>query len=181
MEMKRYEGTKRLLAVAMTLGAYNAYRGWTLTTDEDPDKPGYLVEYEDGGQANDSRHKGYISWSPADVFERAYNPIAADEPDKFLQPKITGYRQLSAHETDLMNRVKAMGENLEQMMDAIRQAHLIGRGKHPSFPCDVSAEEIARLDDAEPERWLAMGRTDIQVGIMKICRAIAQPRTRNPG
>lgn len=32
----------------------------------------YLVEYLDGGRANDSRHAGYISWSPKDVFERAY-------------------------------------------------------------------------------------------------------------
>jgi hypothetical protein len=31
------------------------------------------------------------------------------------------------------------------------------------------------LRDAEPERCLAMGRTDIQTGVMKIVRSIAQP------
>jgi len=35
--------------------------------------------------------------------------------------------------------------------------------------------ELNRLVNAEPERWLAMGRTDIQTGVMKIVRSIAQP------
>lgn len=74
-EMKHYEGTKRLRAKPMTRGEYNEYRGWTMPASENPADPGYLVEYEDGGKANDSRHAGYISWSPADVFERAYHEI----------------------------------------------------------------------------------------------------------
>ena len=36
---------------------------------------GFLVEYLDGGTANDDRHKGYSSWSPTDVFNNAYRPI----------------------------------------------------------------------------------------------------------
>ncbi|WP_233545721.1 DUF2829 domain-containing protein [Parabacteroides sp. AM08-6] len=70
--MKKYIGTKQLLAVAMTLGAYNEYRGWEQPENEDPNADGYLVEYLDGGKPNDERHKGYISWSPKDVFEKAY-------------------------------------------------------------------------------------------------------------
>lgn len=73
-QMKQYTGTKTLLAVAMSRGEYNAYRGWTPPEGEDQTTTGYLVEYTDGGQANDSRHAGYISWSPADVFEKAYRP-----------------------------------------------------------------------------------------------------------
>lgn len=73
--MTRYVGTKHLGARPMTRGDYNAYRGWTIPQNENPDDPGYLVEYEDGGKANDSRHLGYISWSPADVFERSYKPV----------------------------------------------------------------------------------------------------------
>jgi hypothetical protein len=71
-EPKRYVGTKYLLAQPMTRGEYNEYRGWQIPEGEDPADAGYLVEYEDGGKANDSRHMGYISWSPADVFERTY-------------------------------------------------------------------------------------------------------------
>lgn len=73
--MDRYEGTKRLGAKPMTRGDYNEYRGWMLSGNENPADAGYLVEYEDGGKANDSRHAGYISWSPADVFEATYKRI----------------------------------------------------------------------------------------------------------
>ncbi len=75
--MQGYYGTKRLKAIAMTRGAYNDYRGWIIPPDEDPEDGGYLVEYQDGGKPNDSRHEGYISWSPKDVFESAYQPTHA--------------------------------------------------------------------------------------------------------
>lgn len=73
--MKSYIGTKQLKARPMTRGEYNAYRGWETPQNENPGDPGYLVEYLDGGKPNDERHEGYISWSPADVFERAYRLI----------------------------------------------------------------------------------------------------------
>ena len=69
---KTYEGTKRVHAHPMNRGEYNAYRGWEVPADENPDDPGYLVEYLDGGKSNHAAHAGYISWSPKDVFERAY-------------------------------------------------------------------------------------------------------------
>lgn len=74
-EMKRYLGVKEILAAPMNRAEYNAYRGWELPSNEDGSDEGMLVEYIDGGRANDSRHAGYISWSPKDVFERAYRPI----------------------------------------------------------------------------------------------------------
>lgn len=73
--MKQYLGTKLLFALAMTRGAYNEYRGWEMPADESPDEAGYLVEYADGGKANHPSHEGYISWSPADVFEKSYRPV----------------------------------------------------------------------------------------------------------
>jgi hypothetical protein len=72
--METYIGTKIIQATPMTRQAYNDYRGWTLPADEDGADDGMLVEYIDGGKANDSRHSGYISWSPIDVFNRAYKP-----------------------------------------------------------------------------------------------------------
>ena len=79
MPPKLYEGTKRLTAHPMTRGDYNAYRGWECPADESPSDAGYLVEYQDGGKANDSRHAGYISWSPVDVFERSYKQVPGSE------------------------------------------------------------------------------------------------------
>lgn len=70
-----YEGTKRVHAKPMNRGDYNSYRGWEVPADENPADEGYLVEYVDGGRGNDSRHAGYISWSPKDVFERSYKEV----------------------------------------------------------------------------------------------------------
>jgi hypothetical protein len=75
--MLTYIGTKLIAASPMNRQAYNDYRGWELPENEKDvaQEPGFLVEYLDGGQANDPRHKGYISWSPARVFEEAYRPV----------------------------------------------------------------------------------------------------------
>lgn len=70
-----YIGTKVILGVPMTRQAYNDYRGWKLPEDENGADEGYLVEYLDGGAANHPNHTGYISWSPKDVYERAYEPV----------------------------------------------------------------------------------------------------------
>lgn len=70
--MNRYIGTKTLNAKPMTRQTYNDLRGWQVPANENLADDGYLVEYLDGGQANHPDFKGYISWSPKDVFERAY-------------------------------------------------------------------------------------------------------------
>lgn len=72
--MQRYIGSKIINAVPMTRAAYNDFRGWKLPDDENGADEGYLVEYVDGGNANTSQYAGYVSWSPKDVFERAYRP-----------------------------------------------------------------------------------------------------------
>lgn len=73
--MKTYIGTKIINATPMNRADYNTYRDWVLPTNEDGGDEGYLVEYMDGGKPNDSRHDGYISWSPAAQFDAAYLPI----------------------------------------------------------------------------------------------------------
>ena len=72
--MKTYIGTNIIQAMPMTRLAYNEMRDWTLPADENGDDAGYLVEYLDGGRSNHPNHAGYVSWSPADVFDRAYRP-----------------------------------------------------------------------------------------------------------
>lgn len=73
--MKTYIGTKIINAKPMNRDDYNEYRNWDLPDDENGADEGYLVEYTDGGKSNDSRHAGYISWSPKEQFEAAYLPI----------------------------------------------------------------------------------------------------------
>ena len=70
--MKTYTGNKLINAQPMTRAEYNIYRNWTLPDNENGADEGYLVEYTDSGTPNDSRHAGYISWSPKAAFDAAY-------------------------------------------------------------------------------------------------------------
>lgn len=66
-QMKQYTGTKTVKAMPMTMGeAYGRklLKEGVRPSECETDKAGYLVEYEDS----------YQSWSPADVFEKAYKP-----------------------------------------------------------------------------------------------------------
>ncbi|MCA8017750.1 DUF2829 domain-containing protein [Burkholderia metallica] len=73
--MQRHVGVKLINAKPMSRGEYNALRGWSVPTDENPADDGYLVEYVDGGAPNTAQFDGYVSWSPKEVFERAYRPV----------------------------------------------------------------------------------------------------------
>ena len=75
--MNTYIGNKVIQAKPMTRQEYNTLRGWTVPADENPADDGYLVEYMDGGRPNLHGFAGYVSWSPTDVFERAYRKTSA--------------------------------------------------------------------------------------------------------
>lgn len=74
MSGKLHIGIKLILAISMSRIEYNNYRGWELPKDEEhlANEKGFLVEYIDGGKSNHPKHKGYISWSPEDVFNKSY-------------------------------------------------------------------------------------------------------------
>lgn len=74
--MEKYKCHKEVLATPMTRGDYNKYRGWKVPEDENPTDEGYIVEYVDSvGEVNHPEHKGYISWSPKQVFEKGYTKV----------------------------------------------------------------------------------------------------------
>ena len=77
--MNTFIGVKIVQALAMTLGAYNKYRGWEIPADEDPYRDGYLVEYPSAANnpPNHIDHAGYISWAPKEAFEEANRVITA--------------------------------------------------------------------------------------------------------
>ncbi len=74
--MTKHIGVKLINAFPMTRQAYNDFRGWQLPADESGADEGYLVEYLDGGKPNTDRFDGYVSWSPKEVFEKAYRPVS---------------------------------------------------------------------------------------------------------
>jgi len=65
---------------------------------------------------------------------------------------ITGYRDLTEEEVALMNRIKAEGERLGELVDQLRT---LGPG----------------ID----QRWVSIGATDLQKGLMALTRAVARP------
>ena len=90
--MKSFIGTNMVLAQPMRRGEYNLYRGWAMPADENPDDEGFLVEYVDGGKPNHPAHFGYISWSPKDVFDRAYRSSTGLDFGVALQALKAGHR-----------------------------------------------------------------------------------------
>ena len=65
--MKQYTGPKTVKAMPMTMGEayeHKLLKNGVRPSECETNKAGYLVEYEGG----------YQSWSPADVFEKAYKP-----------------------------------------------------------------------------------------------------------
>lgn len=73
--MKLHIGTKLVKSKPMNRIDYNKYRGWDLPSDENGEDEGYLVEYVDGGKPNHKGHEGYISWSPKEQFDNAYQDV----------------------------------------------------------------------------------------------------------
>ncbi|GAN86235.1 hypothetical protein [Komagataeibacter intermedius] len=75
---RTFVGTKIIHATPMNRREYNTLRGWELPADENGDDAGYLVQYADQDHTNLPGFTGYISWSPADVFNAAYAPVTED-------------------------------------------------------------------------------------------------------
>lgn len=73
--------------------------------------------------------------------------------ETFEQPKITGYRQLNETEAALMNEIKAHGIALGELIERLRET-----------------EDIQL-------RWVSIGATDLQTGLMALTRAVAKPTT----
>lgn len=73
--------------------------------------------------------------------------------------KITGYRDLNEAEIALMNEIKAVAENVGDLVAYVQNR-------------TVEANQIS-ID----QRWAAEGKTDLQKGFMSLIRSIAQPTT----
>ena len=64
---------------------------------------------------------------------------------------IKGYRELSQTEIDLMNEIKTQGATLGALVERLR------------------------ANGALDQRWIAIGATDLQTGLMALTLAVAQP------
>jgi len=91
--------------------------------------------------------------------------------ETFVQPKITGYRQLSEAEVELMNEGKALAEQCGAYIAKLRGY----------VPPEVNEKlEAGEIDEYQAgssldQRWISIGATDLQRGFMAVIRGIAQP------
>ena len=98
--------------------------------------------------------------------------------------KISGDRELSGEEIDLINKVKAAGDELlelqEQIISRLNFQKTVkesrAEGSERRQPTFEEMAEYQRFNAAEPHRWAAIGKTNIQTGVMALVRAIAQPK-----
>ena len=65
--------------------------------------------------------------------------------------QIKGYRELTQVEIDLMNEIKTKGAELGELVNKLRATE--------------------GLD----QRWVSIGATDFQTGLMALTRSVAQP------
>lgn len=65
--------------------------------------------------------------------------------------KISGYRELDQAEIDMMNEIKAKGRELGDLIEKMKAS------------------------PHHDQRWVAIGATDLQKGLMGLTRAIAKP------
>jgi hypothetical protein len=65
--------------------------------------------------------------------------------------QIKGYRELTQEEIDLMNEIKQQGVALGNLVNKLRAS------------------------DGLDQRWVSIGATDLQTGLMALTRAVAQP------
>lgn len=84
--MKKYIGVKLIEAEPMTYGKFadKKYGESRMKTDfsiENEFKDGYMVTYTDG----------YVSWSPKEVFEKAYLPLTDPEGKALRQQDIDNF------------------------------------------------------------------------------------------
>ncbi|MEQ9131115.1 MAG: hypothetical protein RJQ08_13595 [Salinisphaeraceae bacterium] len=76
--------------------------------------------------------------------------------------KISGYRELEQREIDLINQIKAKGEELSELVASVRDVQDLMTKEHGS-------------PDAEPLRWINIAQTHLQQGVMALIRAVAKP------
>lgn len=84
--------------------------------------------------------------------------------------KISGYRELTQEEIDLMNEIKAVGLTLQELVDKVEN-----RTQDMWTDALSSQPEIDRLLHADPMYWVSLGRGHLQQGLMALTRAVAQP------
>lgn len=82
--------------------------------------------------------------------------------------KITGYRDLSASEIDMMNKIKALGIEMGSLVAELQSIP-------PTPPGSPVLDNDSWYGKTADQLWIAIGKTHLQEGLMALTRGIAQP------
>lgn len=140
--MQQFIGTKIISAKPMTRLEYNQYRGWQLPDDEDGNDAGMLVEYHDGGAPNHPGHKGYISWSPKDVFDAAYIGMGEVAHLEAWKQRVVGEKAALDEKLGKLDLALDNAENQLYMSDKVRN-QLDRQANAMRIYSNILAERIA--------------------------------------
>lgn len=88
--------------------------------------------------------------------------------------KITGYRELSQAEIDLINEIKAEGVRLQALSVRVQEHILLQRAQFPAGSEEADAVNV-RHNIAEPDKWASWAKDGFQTNLMYLTRAVAQP------
>ena len=76
---------------------------------------------------------------------------------------IKGYRDLTIQEIDLINKIKAVGNTLDELIEEVEHTNL-------------SLGKRSELDEiAEPDLWAHQAKINLKIGLMALTRAVAKP------
>jgi hypothetical protein len=98
--------------------------------------------------------------------------------------QIKGYRELNAAEIALMNKIKNFGPQLEALIEEVKEfnrsnwSEAVNRsesGDQTQEQVRIATDVLANHHHAEPGRWTAMAKADLQTGLMYLTRAVAKP------
>jgi len=87
-----------------------------------------------------------------------------------MNAPVTGYRQLTPEQVALMNKIKALGNQVGELVAELRQMPATPAS---GVPLPAQHGMSASLD----QRWVSIGATHLQEGFMALNRAVAQPST----
>jgi hypothetical protein len=95
-----------------------------------------------------------------------------------VKPPIDGHRTLKPSEIALINEIKLTGVLLQSLIDLVtkhvdNEANKLMDFEELNSPANKA--ELERMLDAQPHKWISRARIDLQTGLMKLTRAVAQP------
>jgi len=94
---------------------------------------------------------------------------------------IKGYRDLSQEEIDLMNEIKALAEQVGELVKKLEVKSFENTELLHSIEFDeVLDTDTWKVDVNEcydAEQWVRSAKKDLQLGFMQLTRAVAKPST----